>query len=445
MSPRGKTNQEFQRKSRIEFMFTIREFLHQEVKPALGCTEPGAVALAVAAACEQLSGRAERLKITVSDNIFKNGIAVGVPGTHGARGNVIAAALAVFCGRSRYGLEVLKDADAENLAQARAFVKEDRITLETNGRGGVYVRAEAYRNGENGVAVIEKTHANITYISQNGEIIYKAAPEKENSSTAPVTDQVKKMNFEELVALASRMDDEDRTHIWDGIDMNLRIADYGFKHPVGLQLGRTIKAASGKNYETDLAAQVKAVAAAASDARMEGISLPVMSSAGSGNHGITAILPVYVVGKYYGKSRDEIAEAVAYSHLATSFVKSRMGRLSPVCGCAVAAGAGASAGIVHILGGTDAQAKKAMELVLGNITGMLCDGAKESCALKVGTGATEAFYAAQIALAGGGMTVSQGVVDVNSFTQTAENAARLNAEGMKNVDHTIIDIITHRA
>ena len=121
-----------------------------------------------------------------------------------------------------------------------------------------------------------------------------------------------------------------------------------------------------------------------------------------------------------------------------------MGRLSPVCGCAVAAGAGAAAGIVNVMGGTDAQAKKAMELVLGNITGMLCDGAKESCALKVGTGATEAFYAAQIALSGGGMTVSQGVVDVNSFTRTAENAARLNREGMKDVDHTIIDIITHR-
>lgn len=177
---------------------------------------------------------------------------------------------------------------------------------------------------------------------------------------------------------------------------------------------------------------------------MDGVSLPVMSSAGSGNHGITAILPVYVVGTAKHKSREEIARAVAYSHLATSFVKSRMGRLSPVCGCAVAAGAGAAAGIVNVMGGTDAQAKKAMELVLGNITGMLCDGAKESCALKVGTGATEAFYAAQIALSGGGMTVSQGVVDVNSFTRTAENAARLNREGMKDVDHTIIDIITHR-
>ena len=213
---------------------------------------------------------------------------------------------------------------------------------------------------------------------------------------------------------------------------------------MGVGLGRMVKKAAGAGYENDIAAQVKAVSAAASDARMGGVAMPVMSSAGSGNHGITAILPVYVVGTAHHKSRQEIARAVAYSHLATSFVKSRMGRLSPVCGCSVAAGSGAAAGIVNVLGGTNAQAQKAMELVLGNITGMLCDGAKESCALKVGTGASEAYYAAMIALSGGGLSVSQGVVDVKSLTQTADNAARLNAEGMKDVDHTIIDIIRNR-
>ena len=431
-------------------MFTITEFLHQEVKPALGCTEPGAVALAVAKACEQLSGLAERLDVVVSDNIFKNGIAVGVPGTNGARGNEIAAALAVFCGHSAYSLEVLKDATPEDLSNAKEFIAEGCLKLTANGQGGVYVEATAYRGGETGVAVIEQTHGNITLVKKNGAVVFQAMPHCDGAvSAAPaktvsIPDQVKEMDFEELVALADQLSPEDIDYVWQGIDMNLRISNYGFENDVGLGLGRTVRAAAGDNYENDLAAQVKAVSAAASDARMDGVSLPVMSSAGSGNHGITAILPVYVVGKAKNKTREQIAHAVTYSHLATSFVKSRMGRLSPVCGCAVAAGAGAAAGIVNVMGGTDAQAKKAMELVLGNITGMLCDGAKESCALKVGTGATEAFYAAQIALSGGGMTVSQGVVDVNSFTRTAENAARLNREGMKDVDHTIIDIITHR-
>ena len=432
-------------------MFTITEFLHQEVKPALGCTEPGAVALATAKACEQLSGTADHVDIVVSDNIYKNGIAVGVPGTNGERGNEIAAALAVFCGHSDYSLEVLKDASPKDLDNAHKFLAEGRIKLTPNGKGGVYVEATAVRGSETGTAVIEQTHANITKVTKNGKVVFEATPHcdgavsKKVSDEPSIPDQVKKMNFEELVALAKNLSPEDVDYVWQGIEMNLRIADYGFNNNVGIGLGRTVREAAGADYDTDLAAQVKAVAAAASDARMAGVSMPVMSSAGSGNHGITAILPVYVVGHAHHKSREEIARAVAYSHLATSFVKSRMGRLSPVCGCSVAAGSGAAAGIVNIMGGTDKQAQKAMELVLGNITGMLCDGAKEGCALKVGTGASEAFYAAKIALAGGGLSVSQGVVDVKSFTQTADNAARLNAEGMKDVDHTIIDIIRHRA
>ena len=252
------------------------------------------------------------------------------------------------------------------------------------------------------------------------------------------------MNFDDVMALADQLSPADEDYVMNGVEMNLKISNYGFENQVGLGLGRAVKNAAGARYDEDLAAQVKAISAAASDARMAGVSLPVMSSAGSGNHGITAILPVYVVGKYYGKSRSEIARAIAYSHLATSFIKSRMGRLSPVCGCAVAAGAGAAAGIVNIMGGTNQQAQKAMELLLGNIIGMVCDGAKESCALKVGTGATEAFYAAQIALSGGGMAVSQGVVDISDFRKTADNAARLNREGMKDADHTLIDIISHR-
>ncbi len=432
-------------------MFTISEFLRQEVKPALGCTEPGAVALAVAKACEQLDGLPEKLEVVVSDNIFKNGVAVGVPGTNGERGNEIAAALAVYCGHSSYSLEVLKDARPEDLDNAKKFIAEGRLSLAANGKGGVYVEATARRGSDAGTAVIEQTHANITLVKKNGAVVYQALPHCDGAVAAPsdggavsIPDAVKTMGFEELVALAGTMSKEDVDYVWQGIDMNLRIAKYGFEHHSGLELGRAVRAAAGDIYGLDLAAQVKAVSAAASDARMAGVSLPVMSSAGSGNHGITAILPVYAVGTAKGKSREEIARAVAYSHLATSFVKSRMGRLSPVCGCAVAAGAGAAAGIVNVCGGSDTQAKKAMELVLGNITGMLCDGAKESCALKVGTGATEAFYAAQIALSGGGMAVSQGVVDVNDFTQTADNAARLNQEGMKDVDHTIIDIIKSR-
>lgn len=426
-------------------MFTLSEFLRQEVKPALGCTEPGAVALAVARACEELDGTAERVDIVVSDSIYKNGIAVGVPGTNGLRGNEIAAALAVFCGKSAYGLEVLKDASADDLEQARAFMADGHLTLRASGSGGVYVEAKAYRGSDCGVAVIEGSHGNIVGASKNGVDTFKAETTAGGSVSLPVSAQVATMDFEPLVTLAETLTPDDEDYLMAGVEMNLKISGYGFENAVGLGLGRAVREAAGDHYEDDLAAQVKAISAAASDARMAGVSMPVMSSAGSGNHGITAILPVYVVGNYDHKSRTDIAKAIAYSHMATSYIKSRMGRLSPVCGCAVAAGAGAAAGIVKIRGGSDDQAKRAMELVLGNIVGMVCDGAKESCALKVGTGATEAFYAAQIALSGGGMAVSQGVIDVSDFARTAENAARLNSEGMKEADHTIIDIISNRS
>lgn len=224
-------------------MFTVTEFLHQEVKPALGCTGTGAVALAVAKACEQLSAPAERLDVIVSDNIFKNGIAVGVPGTNGARGNEIAAALAVFCGHSAYNLEVLKDATDEDLDNAKEFIAEGRLKLTASGQGGVYVKAMASHGDETGVAVIEQAHGNITLVKKNGKVVFQAVPHCDETvsaaaaSSVSIPDQVKMMNFEELVALAGQLSPEDIDYVWQGVNMNLRIADYGFENDVALAWG----------------------------------------------------------------------------------------------------------------------------------------------------------------------------------------------------------------
>jgi L-cysteine desulfidase len=172
--------------------------------------------------------------------------------------------------------------------------------------------------------------------------------------------------------------------------------------------------------------------------------MPVMSSAGSGNHGITAILPIAIVGKKLGKSSKEIAKALAISHLSTSFVKSKIGRLSAICGCAVAAGAGAAAGLTILMGGTVAQASMAMNTLLANTAGMLCDGAKESCTLKVGTGASEAYLAALFALEGRGIDFPQGVADV-SLEKTTDNMGLINRDGMRDMDHVMINILEKRA
>ncbi len=426
-------------------MFTIKEFLAQEVKPALGCTEPGAVALAVAKATETLAGDVSTVSIVVSDSIFKNGVAVGIPGTGGLRGNLIAAALAVVCGKSHYGLEVLKDATEQDIEAAKAMISDGSISLEADmARHGVYVMAQVAGNGHDATCVIDGTHTNIVTIKKDGEVLFQR--EEATHSTAPksVSSQVAEMDYSDLVAMASTLDDDDVETVMAGVDMNMEIAEYGLSHDVGLGFGKTVKEMAGDLFDRDLASQIRAIAAAASDARMDGAPLPVMSSAGSGNHGLTAILPVYVAGKFHGKSRREIAEAIAFSHLSTSFTKSRMGRLSPVCGCAVAAGAGSAAGIVHLLGGSTEQATKAMEMVLGNLVGMVCDGAKETCALKVSTGAAEAYCAAMVALAGKSLKGAQGVVDPSDISKTVENAVALNVKGMKDVDGVVIDIVSKR-
>jgi L-cysteine desulfidase len=430
-------------------MFTIKEFLRSEVKPALGCTEPGAVALGVARAVEELGGKAvDKVEVKVSDSIYKNGMYVGIPGTDRLRGNAIAAAMAALCGKSEYGLEVLKDCTPEEVREAESMIEAGKVAIMPDlTLHGVYVEAKVTSGEETASALIEETHTNITKVTKDGKVTFEARSKDsggDEGKEESIPEQIGKMDYLELVSKAEEMDGEDVEYVMQGADMNLAIADYGFGHEVGLNLGSTIKELAGDHYESDdLGDKIKAVAAAASDARMDGAPYPVMSSAGSGNHGITAILPVYVVGKHYGKSREEIAKAIAFSHLTTSFIKSRMGRLSPVCGCSVAAGAGAASGITYLMSGDMGKASKAVEIVLGNLVGMVCDGAKETCALKVGTGAMEAYHAAMLVLGGNELKGAQGVVD-DTIEKTVENAASINVKGMTDVDSIIIDFIRKR-
>lgn len=426
-------------------MLRIKDFLSQEVKPALGCTEPGAVALAAARAMESLGGPVERAEIIVSDSIYKNGMSVGIPGTGGLRGNLIAAALGALAGHSEYGLEVLKDISGQDIQSAQTFIEEGRLLLKPDlDRHGVYVLATLFSGGDWVRCLLRDTHTGITRVERNGEILFEKVPGSA-SAGIDIPDLVSKMGYRELVSNVDALDEEDVDYIMEGVEMNLRIARFGFENHVGLGLGRSIREHSGEGFEGDLVAKVKAFSAAASDARMAGVPMPVMSSAGSGNHGITATLPVYLAGLHYGKPREDIARAVLFSHLSTSFVKSRMGRLSPVCGCAVAAGAGAAAGITWMLSGGDVdRAVHAMELLIGNLVGMICDGAKETCSLKVGTGAAEALQAATLALEGTALPVSQGVIDIDSIEQTICNAVTVNSEGMPDMDRVIIGFMRER-
>ncbi|MBL3540111.1 serine dehydratase subunit alpha family protein [Aminivibrio sp.] len=430
-------------------MFTIKEFLRTEVKPALGCTEPGAVALAVARAKEELGGPVDSITVTVSDSIYKNGVDVGIPGTEGLRGNSVAAALSAFCGRSSYGLEVLKDCTVDDIESAKAMLGNNAVKIIPDlDRHGVFIEADVRSGDDAAVCRIEGSHTGISEVTLNGRTIFSAEKKPLSGLNSPGRDisaEVARMSFPDLVSLVDTMDGEDIDYVMSGVEMNMTIAEYGFdpSRSTGLDIGKTLRKLGGAAFDSDdLSLRIKAYAAAASDARMAGAPLAVMSSAGSGNHGVTAILPVAVCAQHYGKSREETARAVAFSHLATSYIKSRTGRLTPTCGCTVAAGAGAAAGITYLMTGDPVKAAQAMLVVLGNLVGMVCDGAKNTCALKVGTGALEAYHAALLVM-NGHSPEPQGVVG-ETIEQTVKNLVEVSDKGMANLDKAIIDVINRR-
>lgn len=438
-------------------MLSLKEFLRSEVRPAYGCTEPGAVALAVARACEEL-GQDEvvSVEVAVSDSIYKNGFDVGIPGCDGARGNPMAAALAVQCGRSQYGLEVLKDVARRDVEVAREWVEKGRVqVIRDPSRSGVYVSATVRSAQHVATCVIEHEHSRITQVSKDGAEAQQDGPGQSapGQSVVPgrkgpsVPEMVREMSYTELLSLVDQIDDEDIDFIMEGARTNRNMAEYGLssRDYCGLGFGAGVRELiRQRRIGDDLSNVIRYYCYSASDARMSGALLPVMSSAGSGNHGITAILPVLLAGEALGKTRIDIARAIAVSHLSTSFVKSRLGRVSSVCGCVVAAGAGAAAGIAWLMGGGPEQAGAAMQIVLSDTAGMVCDGAKESCALKVGTGGAEAYTAALLAMEGKGVSRPQGIAG-SSIEKTVENIALLNREGMRDADRVIIGICQERA
>ncbi len=426
--------------------FTLSQFLASEVKPALGCTEPGAVALAVAKARECLQHDIEHAHIIVSDGIYKNGASVGIPGTKGMKGNNIAAALAIIQGNSDYGLEVLKDCGPETLPLAVELLHKITIIADAS-YSGVYIRAELFDiKGHKAICIIKDQHDNIYEVSLDDKIIYAASVEQTTENKLDISELIREMPYSQLMQVLDSITDADIDYLLHGARMNMDMALKGIKNPLGLQTGQTLIQSvpllpGGK----DLASQslrIKAYTAAAADARMGGLKETVMSSAGSGNHGLTAIIPVSMMAQVSDKSSAETAQALAFSHLSTSYIKSRLGRLSPVCGCTACAGAGAAAGLVYLLSGNITKAANAMAIILGNLAGMICDGAKDTCALKVGTAAMEACHAALLALEGHYPEL-QGIVD-ESIENTVKNLESISTQGMKDMDRTIINIVEAR-
>ena len=418
----------------------ILELLHQEVKPALGCTEPVCVAIAIARAASLFEGRPLEVKVKVSSNILKNAMGVGIPGT-GLIGLPIASALAVVCGNADYGLEVLKDVNAVAVEEAKAYVDSGAvsISLADNDRL-LYVEAECiFAGGHSSRCIIADSHDRIVFVSRDDEVLCDCCDPASNAGDGSRKSS-DGLSLEQIYEFACTASLEDLGLMREEIRMNTALSEEGLNGRYGLMVGRTIAdRAKSDVFGDGLMTRCMAMTAAASDARMAGCVLPAMSNSGSGNQGITVSMPVIAAAKALGSDEESLIRALTLSNLVAIHIKSYLGKLSALCGCVVAS-TGSSCGIVMLGGGGLKEIGYAVKNMIGNITGMVCDGAKEGCAMKVASGVSCSVQSAMLAMKGICVPPTDGIID-KDVEKTIANLGRIGSMGMKQTDAMILDIM----
>ena len=423
--------------------------IHKEVKPALGCTEPIAVALAVAKAVEtleeshvsgwRLSGDYS-LKAEVSGNILKNGMGVGIPGT-GMVGLHIASALGAACGKSSYGLEVLNDLTENTVCLAKEMVEKGLVTVglaETDLK--LYVKATVEYDGHSAYAVIEKDHDNIVETGYDGKVLSAVASVNTEECAEQKSTLDYNLTVREILEFASTVAYEDIKFILESRTLNMALAKEGMSGGYGLRVGYAISLDCNREvFGGDFLSYAMALTAAASDARMAGCTLAAMSNSGSGNQGITVTMPVIAYSIRYNTSDEQLARALVLSHLIAIHIKGYLGKLSALCGCVIAS-TGAACGLVYLRGGDYEQICAAIKNMIGNITGMVCDGAKVGCAMKVASGVSSALQSAVLAREGICISEYDGIIE-KDIEKTIQNLGRIGSVGMQHTDNMILDIM----
>ena len=368
----------------------IISLIHQEVIPAIGCTEPVAVALAAAKAAEVLGERPEKIDVLLSANILKNAMGVGIPGT-GMVGLPIAIALGTLIGKSSYELEVLRDITPEALQAGKAMIDEKIIHIALKEHvDKLYIEVICTAGDQTSRVIICHEHTHIIYVEKNGEVLTDLR-QSDATDDKPCGGDELKLSFSTVYEFAMEMPLDDIRFILETADLNKKAAQASIRGHYGHTVSKTVSGEYGKKYMGDSAyTHMLVMTAAACDARMDGAMIPVMSNSGSGNQGIAATLPVLSFAEDIKCTEEQLIRALMLSHLMVIYIKQSLGRLSALCGCVVAA-TGSSCGITYLMGGSKMQISYAIKNMIGNITGMICDGAKPSCALKVSSGGSTAM------------------------------------------------------
>ena len=418
----------------------IISLVKREVMPAIGCTEPIAVALCVAKAAEVLNKRPEKVTVLLSANILKNAMGVGIPGT-GMIGLPIAVALGALIGKSEYQLEVLKDSTPEAVEAGKRFIDEKRIhiSLKNDIEEKLYIEVCCEAGGDKATAIIAGGHTTFIYVARNSEVLLNkqavASMEAEGNSLD--------LSLRKVYDFALTAPLDEIRFILETARLNKAAAERSFEGNYGHGLGKILRGTYEHRVMGDsVFSHILSYTSGACDARMAGAMIPVMSNSGSGNQGISATLPVLIYAEENGKSEEEIVRALMLSHLTVIYIKQSLGRLSALCGCVVAA-TGSSCGITWLMGGAYEQVSYAVQNMIANLTGMICDGAKPSCALKVTTGVSTAVLSAIMAMENRCVTSVEGIID-EDVDQSIRNLTKIGSKGMNETDKLVLEIMTSK-
>ncbi|MDK0573681.1 L-serine ammonia-lyase, iron-sulfur-dependent, subunit alpha [Clostridium perfringens] len=414
--------------------------LKKEVVPSEGCTEPIAIAYAASIAAEHLKGEIKEVNIYLSKNVIKNALGVGIPGTGGV-GIEIAAALGISIQKSYKKLTILSNFTEDELKKAKEIVDKNIINIkQKNTNKALYIEVELLSETSKAKVIIEDTHTNVTLIECDDEIIM----DNNSEVSEDLEEDYKLFKIADIYNFAKKADFDDIKFILESAKMNEKVSEEGLKGDYGLQVGSKIIQKGNFNlFSNDASNKIIAASAAASDARMDGCAMPIMTTAGSGNQGIACSIPVAQTARLLDKSEEELARALVLSNLVTIRIKKHMGRLSPLCGAGIAGATGASCGITYLLGGDLENINYCINNMISDLSGMICDGAKETCALKIATGTNAAIQCANLAMNGISATANDGIV-AKDVEETIESIETLIQNGFKNVDDTILNIMLEK-
>ncbi|MGF1728092.1 serine dehydratase subunit alpha family protein [Photobacterium kasasachensis] len=418
------------------------ETVKKEVVPALGCTEPVSVALAAAIAARHLKGKPTQVEAYVSPNLMKNGMGVGVPGT-GMVGLPIAAAVGALAGEPDAGLEVLKNITKGDVEAAKLMLEQQVSVGVAQVSNILFAKVTVSDGTDQATVIIADGHTNVVSIDVNGDAVFIIDPQPATTADTQPENIFAQANAHDIYEFALNVPVEDIQFITESLELNDALSKEGLTGNYGLQIGATFQ----RNVERGLLSgglltNVLCRTSAASDARMDGAMKPAMSNSGSGNQGIAATMPVAVVAEHVNADQETMARALMMSHLMAIYIKSYQNKLSALCG-ATTASMGAVAGMTWLLGGRFEQISAAINSMIGDITGIICDGAKTSCAMKVSSSASAAVKAALMALDGIRVTGNEGIV-ADDVDASIRNMSALANGAMTQTDVQILDIMVHK-